>query len=127
VTYLAQYQANKRRCGAKIKPFSTEQVRRINEKLTAGWTPDVIIDRGELTLGCSMKMLYRRFKDSDLFDTAKLPMRGKCKPNGHQERDEASRPFDEALMIAKPLIRISTRNSGIWKTTRALARTVKVR
>ena len=50
-----------------------------------GWTPDIIIGRGEKDLGCSMRTLYRRFKDNPLFDVTTLPMQGKRKPNGHQE------------------------------------------
>nr|MDK7631874.1 IS30 family transposase [Globicatella sanguinis] len=32
------------------------------------------------------RTLYRRFKDSELFDPSTLPMKGKRKPNGHQEK-----------------------------------------
>src|SRR5699024_2782196 len=54
-------------------------------RVTDGWTPDVIIGRREKDLDCSMSTLYRRFKDSALFDVITLPMQGKRKPNGHQE------------------------------------------
>ncbi len=36
------------------------------------------------TDGCSMRTLYRRFKEK-VFDETTLPMKGKIKPNGHQE------------------------------------------
>ena len=52
-----------------------------------GWTPDVIIGRVEKDLDCSKRTLYRRFKDSALFDVTMLPMQGKRKPNG----DKATR------------------------------------
>ena len=53
--------------------------------MAKGWTPDVMIGRGEKDLGCSMSTLYRRFKDSPLFEVTTLPMQGKRKPNGHKE------------------------------------------
>lgn len=82
--YLARYKENKKKCGAKKKAFTPKQVTYIKEKVVAGWTPDVIIGRGETDIGCSMRTLYRRFKENDLFDVFTLPMKGKRKPNGHQ-------------------------------------------
>lgn len=38
-----------------------------------------------MPIACSMRTLYRRFKEK-LFDEAALTMKGKRKPNGHQER-----------------------------------------
>jgi len=50
-----------------------------------GWTPDVIIGRAERPIACSVRTLYRQFKQG-LFDQTTLPMKGKRKPNGHQEK-----------------------------------------
>ncbi|HFM6036759.1 TPA: IS30 family transposase, partial [Enterococcus faecium] len=50
-----------------------------------GWSPDVIIGRGEFPIDCSVRTLYRMFKKG-LFDTQSLPMKGKRKPNNHQEK-----------------------------------------
>jgi len=36
-------------------------------------------------IDCSVRTLYRQFKGG-VFDEATLPMKGKRKPNGHQER-----------------------------------------
>lgn len=84
--YFSRYKENKKKCGAKKKTFTTDQVTYIKEKVAASWTPDVIVGRGEIQLGCSMRTLYRRFTDSNLFDVSTLPMKGKRKPNGHQEK-----------------------------------------
>lgn len=46
----------------------------------------MIIGGSEKDITCSVRTLYRRFKDSDLFDVSTLPMKGKRKPNGHQEK-----------------------------------------
>ncbi|EUJ33979.1 IS30 family transposase, partial [Brochothrix campestris] len=46
---------------------------------------DVIIGRAEIPISCSVRTLYRLFKAND-FDITKLPMKGKRKPNGHNER-----------------------------------------
>ncbi len=86
VSYFKQYKQNKAKCGAKKKTFTRKQTRYIKERVADGWTPDVIIGRNEKDLGCSMRTLYRRFKDSSLFDIGQLPMKGKRKPNGYQEK-----------------------------------------
>ncbi|MDN6345353.1 MAG: IS30 family transposase, partial [Tetragenococcus koreensis] len=85
IEYFDQYKQNKSKCGAKKKTFTKKQTQYIQDKVSEGWTPDVIIGRGEKDLGCSMSTLYRRFKDSALFDVTTLPMKGKRKPNGHKE------------------------------------------
>ncbi|WP_398570822.1 hypothetical protein [Staphylococcus aureus] len=38
-----------------------EQADYIREKVADGWTPDTIIGRGERTINCSVKTLYRMF------------------------------------------------------------------
>lgn len=69
----------------KKKTFTKKQTQYIKSRVADGWTPDIIMGRGEKDLGCSMRTLYRRFKDNPLFDVTTLPMQGKRKPNGHQE------------------------------------------
>ena len=83
--YYQQYKKNKKRCGRRKIDLPTEQQAYINEKVAQGWTPDIIIGRKEMPINCSMRTLYRRFKDQ-VFDETTLPMKGKRKPNGHQER-----------------------------------------
>ena len=86
ITYFKRYKENKAKCGAKKKTFTAKQIQYIKERVADGWTPDVITGRNEIDIGCSMRTLYRRFKDSPLFDITTLPMQGKRKPNGHQEK-----------------------------------------
>src|SRR5699024_11743999 len=57
----------------------------INEKIREGWTPDVIIGRKEKSISCSMRTLYRKFASNE-FDQEQLPMQGRRKTNGHQEK-----------------------------------------
>ncbi|SDD72021.1 Transposase and inactivated derivatives, IS30 family [Terribacillus halophilus] len=83
--YYKQYKVNKQRCGRKKITLSTEQRSYITNKIAQGWAPDVIIGRAEQPVSCSVRTLYRRFKEK-FFDEATLPMKGKRKPKGHQER-----------------------------------------
>ena len=46
---------------------------------------DIIIGCKEKPISCSMRTLYRQFKEK-VFDEAPLPMKRKRKPNGHRER-----------------------------------------
>lgn len=45
----------------------------------------MIVGRGEFPIGCSVRTIYRMFK-TGMFDCSDLPMKGKRKPNGHQEK-----------------------------------------
>lgn len=45
----------------------------------------MIIGRAELPISCSVRTLYRLFKQGK-FDSSTLPMKGKRKPNGHREK-----------------------------------------
>lgn len=83
--YYVQYKENKSRCGRRKTVLPQDQKEYIEEKVSQGWTPDVIIGRGEKPIDCSVRTLYRLFKEK-LFDEATLPMKGKRKPNGHQEK-----------------------------------------
>lgn len=47
----------------------------------------MIIRRGKFSISCPVRTLYRHFKNGE-FDQNKLPMQGKRKINGHQERRE---------------------------------------
>lgn len=79
------YRKNKRRSGRKLIELSKPEQDYIKEKIELGWTPDVIIGRQESVLNLSAKTLYRRF-ETGLFDVKQLPMKGKRKKNGHQEK-----------------------------------------
>ncbi|MDU3859299.1 MAG: IS30 family transposase [Enterococcus avium] len=80
--YYRQYKQNKSRCGRRSTVLSDEQSTYVQEKVAQGW---LIIGRGEFPIDCSVRTLYRMFKKG-LFDTQSLPMRGKRKPNNHQEK-----------------------------------------
>jgi len=80
-----QYKMNRQNCGRKNIDLPTSEVDYINEKALQGWTPDVIIGRKEKPISCSTSTLYRLFK-SGVFNQEVLPMKGKRKPNDHQER-----------------------------------------
>jgi len=79
-----QYQANKTKCGRKKTELTPSETDYINEKALEGWTLDVIIGRNERPVSCGIGTLYRRF--SGEFNQKDLPMKGKRKPNGHQEK-----------------------------------------
>ena len=83
--YYRQYKQNKSRCGRRSTVLSDEQSTYVQEKVAQGWSPDVIIGRGEFPIDCSVRTLYRMFKKG-LFDTQSLPMKGKRKLNNHQEK-----------------------------------------
>lgn len=62
-----------------------EYYQKYKEKGAQGWTPDVIIGRAKEPAECSVRTLYRQFKEK-IFDETTLPMKGKRKPNSHKER-----------------------------------------
>ncbi len=84
--YYRRYNANKRRCGAKKVQLSPQEIAYVQKKVSQGWTPDVIIGRKERPLPLSMRTFYRRFQDSPDLEVTTLPMKGKRKPNGYQEK-----------------------------------------
>ncbi len=45
----------------------------------------MIVGRAAFPISCSARTIYRMFKKG-LFDSSDLPMKGKRKPNGHEER-----------------------------------------
>ncbi|SIO24098.1 Transposase and inactivated derivatives, IS30 family [Carnobacterium alterfunditum] len=83
--YYQQYKENKKRCGRHRIVLPKKQQAYIKDKVAQGWTPDVIIGRAEEPIKCSVRTLYRQFKEK-IFDETTLPMKGKRKPNGHKER-----------------------------------------
>ena len=83
--YYRRYKENKSRCGRKRIVLPTDQQKHVEKQVAQGWTPDVIVGRQEMPIDCSGRTLYRMFKRKT-FDVATLPMQGKRKPNGHQER-----------------------------------------
>src|SRR5699024_211564 len=85
IEIYSQYKENKQKCGRKPIQLPQDEIDYINEKVEEGWTPDIIIGRKERPISCSMKTLYRLF-DKGIFSQEKLPMKGKRKPNGHQEK-----------------------------------------
>jgi len=87
IDYYQRSKKNKQRCGRRKCVLSADQQAYIKEKVSQGWTPDVIIGRKERPIDCSVRTLYRLFKEK-IFDEKTLPMKGKRKPNGHQERRE---------------------------------------
>lgn len=72
--YCQQYKKNKKRCGRRKIDQPTEQQEYTNEKVAQGWTPHIIIGRKEMPINCSMRTLYRRFKDK-VFDETTLPLK----------------------------------------------------
>src|SRR5690625_1135808 len=80
-----QYKVNKAKCGRKKIQLISDGKDYISEKVRDGWTPDVIIGRNERPISCSMRSLYRKFESGE-FNVNTLPMQGKRKPNGHQEK-----------------------------------------
>ncbi|MEB5977283.1 IS30 family transposase [Enterococcus faecium] len=82
--YFNQYKKNKTRCGRRPIVLSDEQTEYIQKRVVQGWTPDVIVGRAEFSISCSMRTLYRMFKQG-VFEVTHLPMKGKRKANGHKE------------------------------------------
>ncbi len=83
--YYQRYKQNKSRGGRPAIVLSVEQSDYIQNKVAQGWTPDVMIGRAEHSIACSVRTLYRMF-EKGLFDPLSLPLKGKRKPNGHQEK-----------------------------------------
>lgn len=77
--YYQKYKENKKRCGRRKIVLSKKQQAYIKEKVTQGWTPDVIIGRSEVFIKFSVRTLYRQFQEK-IFDETILSMKGKKKP-----------------------------------------------
>lgn len=86
VDYQQQYISNKKRCGRKLAQLPQDEVVYINEMVAQGWTPDTIIGRGDRSISCNRRTLYRMFKRGQFgFDAKDLPMHGNRHPNGYVE------------------------------------------
>lgn len=83
--YYQQYKKNKTYCGRRTIVLPFEQIDYVQKSVAKGWTPDVIAGRAEFSISCSVRTLYRMFKHG-VFNVNDLPMKGKRKPNGHQEK-----------------------------------------
>lgn len=79
------YKKNKSNCGRRPIILPEKQEKYIRTKVVQGWTPDVIVGRAEFSIDCSVRTIYRMFK-TGIFTSFDLPMKGKRKPNGHQEK-----------------------------------------
>ena len=64
--YHENYKKNKSKYEVKTKQLSGKEYDYVLDKLSKGWTPDVILCRGEIKLSMSSITLYRRFKDGTL-------------------------------------------------------------
>ena len=83
--YWHWYKEDKKKCARKVIQLTTHEVDYIKEKVALGWSPDVIIGRQERPISCGMRTLYRLFSKV-IFEVETLPMKGKRKLNGHQEK-----------------------------------------
>lgn len=83
--YYKRYKNNKKKCGRRPISLPDDETEYIQKKVVQGWTPDVIIGRAEFPISCSVRTLYRLFKQGT-FDVSSLPMKGKRKSNGHKEK-----------------------------------------
>jgi len=61
--YFKIYKKNKSRCVRSKLILPDSQRTYIQNRGTQGWTPDVIIGRSEQRIDCSVRTLYRKFKD----------------------------------------------------------------
>ena len=66
VDYYEQYNKNKSNCGRRLI-----------------FLPDELIGRSEFPISCSVRTIYRMFKDP-IFDVRHLPMKGKKKTEWSQ-------------------------------------------
>ena len=83
--YYQQYKQNKSRYGRQPIVLPKEQADYIKKMTAQDWPPDVIVGRAEFPINCSVRTLYRMF-EKGLFNVLDLPLKGRRKPNGHQEK-----------------------------------------
>lgn len=60
--YYSRYKANKKCCGQRPTVLSTAQQAYVEEKVAQGWTMNMMVDRQERPVGCSMRLLSRMFE-----------------------------------------------------------------
>ena len=120
--YWHQYKENKKNVVEKSFNYAHE-VDYIKEKVTLGWTPDVIIGRKERPVSCGMRTLYRLFSKG-IFDIDTLPMKGKSpmaiRKNGENNNISAQSMIDLIIIL------ISILSLVTLKVTRSLAFIIKV-
>ncbi|ULG75112.1 IS30 family transposase [Macrococcus brunensis] len=83
--FYQNYKKRKSLCGRRRIVLPKHQISYIQKRIADGWTPDTIIGRNEEPISCSVKTLYRMFRE-DILPVQSLPMKGKRKPNGHHEK-----------------------------------------
>lgn len=83
--FQENYCRNWTHCGRRALSLPPDEIKYINRRVTAGWTPDTIIGRAERLISCSMRTLYRLFQRG-VFNKKQLPMKGHRHPNGYVER-----------------------------------------
>ncbi|HCS93993.1 MAG: IS30 family transposase [Bavariicoccus seileri] len=83
--YYRQYKENKKNCGRHLTRLPESQKKYVQKMVAQERTPDVIVGREDHPIACSVRTLYRLF-DREIFNRSELPMKGKRKPNGHQEK-----------------------------------------
>lgn len=125
MSYYKQYRKNKRNCGRHPIVLPDEQQEYIQKKVVQGWAPDVLIGRAEFPIACSVRTLYRMFKDKT-FDTHDLPMKGKRKPNGHKEKRE-NKGFAGQSETERQTIPSLIMNLVTWKVTLSWVENIKAR
>jgi len=122
--YFNQYKKNKTRCGRRPIVLSDEQTEYIQKRVVQGWTPDVIVGRAEFSISCSMRTLYRMFKQG-VFELTYLPMKGKRKNNGHKETRE-NNLFVDHFVTEEMIILNSIKNLATLKGTLLWVKSTKV-
>lgn len=83
--YYQQYKQNKALCGRQPIVLPTEQADYVKKMTAQDCPPDVIVGRTEFPINCFVCTLYRMF-EKGLFNVLDLPLKGKRKSNGHQEK-----------------------------------------
>ncbi len=86
---------------------------------------DVIIGRKERPLPLSMRTLYRRFQDSPDLEVTTLPMKGKRKPNGYQEK-RGKQHFKRSLKEREACYPTDNKEFGHLEGIPLSAKTIKV-
>ena len=121
--YWHQYKENKKNVVEKSFNYAHE-VDYIKEKVTLGWTPDVIIGRKERPVSCGMRTLYRLFSKG-IFDIDTLPMKGKRNPMAIRKNGENNN-ISAQSMIDLIIILISILSLVTLEVIRSLAFIIKV-
>jgi hypothetical protein len=114
-----------KKCGRKVIQLPAHEVDYIKEKVTLGWTPDVIIGRKERPVSCGMRTLYRLFSKG-IFDIDTLPMKGKRNNPMAIRKNGENNSISAQSMIDLIIILISILSLVTLKVIRSLAFIIKV-